>query len=1079
MLLHGAFRDRLERPSREPLETPWQSNLVVYRGLDLIGALLCNHPGLAGIAYLAVGRGDPAWDAEAPPADRGRTSLTDEMFRVRLRPGKTLTYDRESGQVHVRVTIGRGKATGTLRELGLYGGDASARPGTGFLVNHKAHAAIEKGANDTLERELFLRLDPSLAPGARDLVGSLLAGRRGLAGITHVALGTSGGHAGEPLRDLVAEAYRRPLEPRRLSYDEASHTILASARFEVGEGPSEVREAGLVGGEATERPGTGFLVVRETSAPIDRRVPARLERRFRLVLVARTNVAVPDLGDQTLDAARAALVAAELILGRIAERESDADAPQAIIDQDPPAGAVVNEGTPVAVVVAVPPLVTVPEIVGEPERAVKTLLRRLGLEVPSEGRVEVASDRPAGTVLTSSPAPGARVPKGTSVALNVAVPLRVAVPDVRGRTPPVATLLLEAAALAVAPEPYPTEESGASPGTVMAQTPAQGEEVEVGTEVKLILAAPWTIEVPNLSGKTPEEAGHALADAAAPLEVKLDLASGAPGLALGAITERAANAPLGTIVAQLPVAGARASLYSTVDVVVVAATTRGVPKLVGLDESGAITALTEGGFVLGTVTRRAADAPAGTVLRQEPPPDVPWPPGARVAITLAAPRQALVPDVVGLTLEAAREAVQARGLVLPAPSTKVDPGPPGTVLSQEPPPRQTVRAGSPIRVVVRAGVPNLVGMSEADARAVLTAIGLPLERVRSREAEGQPGVVLEQNPAAGSRVDPSTRVTIVVSVQRRVELPNVIGTLVDDAARRLEALGLKLAVVGKQESDAPEGSILAQSPATGERVARGTSVAVTIAIARPRTTIVPSVLGMREEQAKAELDAAGLVLEIAAVRPTPGAEPGTVVEQTPAEGEEVRLGAAVSVLLASADPTTEVPDVRRLSVGAATDVLRSTSLALQVAGSRPSAERKGTVLTQEPLPGSRVPAGSVVSVVVSRGGLAVVPHVIGLDEATAVNVLQQAGLQPEVSGQFDLSHPPSTVIAQDPAAGAPAESGSVVRIVVARRFVRPFVREELTTVESPLPPIERPLQPIIERPLQPIERSFPTIRQPP
>jgi len=105
--------------------------------------------------------------------------------------------------------------------------------------------------------------------------------------------------------------------------------------------------------------------------------------------------------------------------------------------------------------------------------------------------------------------------------------------------------------------------------------------------------------------------------------------------------------------------------------------------------------------------------------------------------------------------------------------------------------------------------------------------------------------------------------------------------------------------------------------------------------------------------------------------------------------------------------------------------------------------------------------------------------VIGLDEATAVNVLQQAGLQPEVSGQFDLSHPPSTVIAQDPAAGAPAESGSVVRIVVARRFVRPFVREELTTVESPLPPIERPLQPIIERPLQPIERSFPTIRQPP
>ena len=142
-MLHGAFRDRLERRGLLPLETPWRSNLVVWSALDLIGALLCNRS--TGIAYLAVGAGDPAWDANPPAPDRGRTHLTAELFRVRLEPGDSLTYNPATGRVHVSVSLRRGEATGTLRELGLFGGGASARPGSGVLVNHAVHAPVEKG----------------------------------------------------------------------------------------------------------------------------------------------------------------------------------------------------------------------------------------------------------------------------------------------------------------------------------------------------------------------------------------------------------------------------------------------------------------------------------------------------------------------------------------------------------------------------------------------------------------------------------------------------------------------------------------------------------------------------------------------------------------------------------------------------------------------------------------------------------------------------------------------------------------------------------------------------------------------
>ena len=138
---------------------------MLWSALDLIGSLLCNRS--EGVAFLAVGSGDPAWDAKPPAPDKGRIALTAETHRVRLVPGETLSYDPSTGRLHAHVSIGPGKATGTLRELALVGGSASARPGSGTLVNHAIHAPLEKGADDTLERDVVLTLDPALDPGTR------------------------------------------------------------------------------------------------------------------------------------------------------------------------------------------------------------------------------------------------------------------------------------------------------------------------------------------------------------------------------------------------------------------------------------------------------------------------------------------------------------------------------------------------------------------------------------------------------------------------------------------------------------------------------------------------------------------------------------------------------------------------------------------------------------------------------------------------------------------------------------------------------------------------------------------------
>jgi beta-lactam-binding protein with PASTA domain len=1030
-MLQGAFRDRLEGPSGTRRDGAWRANLVVWSALDLIGALLCNHS--TGVTYLAVGSGDPAWDTNPPPPDRGRTLLAAEVFRVRLEPGRTLTYDPATGRVHVRVSIGRGKATGTLRELGLFGGDASARPGSGTLVNHAVHPRIEKAENDTLLRELFLALEETLAPGARDLIGGLLARRKGLAGITHVALGTNGETPAEPRRDLLAEAYRKPLAPSALSYDSFAHAVDARARFEIGEGPAEVREAGLFGGNASERPDTGFLVARDTGAAVDRREPKRLERRFRLVLVEKTNLSVPAVVGETLDAARAKLVAAELRVGTLSLRETETDPASTVLEQTPSAGASVNEGAAVALVLAVRPTVTVPEIVGEPETEAKTLLRRLGLVVTDDGRVEQQSPRAAGTVLASSPPPGAVVPKGTSVSLTVAVPVQARVPDVRGRTPESAALVLGGVGLAVAPEPFSRQESGASPGTVVAQEPEPGASVVVGTEVKLTLATPWTVVVPNLKGKKLDEAQDLLAAAATELIARLNLPPGLPGLGLGAVEERAADSPAGTILEQSPAAGARASLYTAVDVVVSTAATAEVPSLIGLTEAGAATTLAAAGFAVGKVSQRAAEAAPGTVVDQDPAPGVRWARSARVSITLAAGRRVTVPDVVGLELEAAREAIIGRALVPGSTTTRVEPGEPGTVFSQRPAAREAVAPGTRVNLVLRAGVPNVVGMTQTDARATIEAAGVPLDRVDTREADGPVDVVLEQQPAPGTPVGPDTRMRLIVSIARRGEVPALIGSTLESAKRTLAAAGLGLEVADKEQSDEREGSILRQDPAAGTLVDRGSVVRVTIAVPRRRRVSVPSVIGLPEIQARNVLAAVGLVIDVAGSRPTPDARPGTVVTQKPAEGTDVEAGSVVRVVLASADDTIEVPDVRHLPFEAAAARLRGASLGIQKTDSTASVEPEGTVLNQDPIPGSRVPAGSVVSVVLSAGGVVAVPSVVGLDERAAVTLLARRRLQAEVVET--IGGRPGTVVSQSPEAGTGVAVDSVVTLVVARRRI--------------------------------------------
>ena len=156
--MHGRFRDTLRAADGTVRVIDWQNNLITYRALDLFARLLANEPGLNGGLYCAVGSGDAAWDANLPTPDARVTQLVREIYRKPLDLTKAASYDATTHTLTLDITMGAGEAVGTLREFGIFGGDVTAAPDSGFLINYKIHAAIEKKDGDILQRTVEFKL---------------------------------------------------------------------------------------------------------------------------------------------------------------------------------------------------------------------------------------------------------------------------------------------------------------------------------------------------------------------------------------------------------------------------------------------------------------------------------------------------------------------------------------------------------------------------------------------------------------------------------------------------------------------------------------------------------------------------------------------------------------------------------------------------------------------------------------------------------------------------------------------------------------------------------------------------------
>jgi len=254
-----------------------------------------------------------------------------------------------------------------------------------------------------------------------------------------------------------------------------------------------------------------------------------------------------------------------------------------------------------------------------------------------------------------------------------------------------------------------------------------------------------------------------------------------------------------------------------------------VPDVVGMTEEEAVETLEAQGFDVET-RNRPSDEPEGEVIKQDPKANKRLEEGETVTIVVSSGvEQVEVPDVEGMKLREARAAIKDTGLVVgeitPIETETADPN---TVLDQDPAAGSEVDVDTEVELEVASSpvvlVPDVINQTEESAIAELERAGLEAE-VNTAPSDTDEGLVIQQEPAPGTEVEPGAVVVILVSEGPEAqEMPNVIGQDANDAEAQLEGEPYQLNVTIEEtlcEEAVPPGEVCDQEPAPGTPVEPG------------------------------------------------------------------------------------------------------------------------------------------------------------------------------------------------------------------------------------------------------------------
>ncbi|MDJ0975079.1 MAG: PASTA domain-containing protein [Planctomycetota bacterium] len=538
-------------------------------------------------------------------------------------------------------------------------------------------------------------------------------------------------------------------------------------------------------------------------------------------------VAVPALTGLALKDAEAALIALGLT-PRPDFIKSDAQPAFHVIGQDLPADSLVAAGTHVRFEVALgvdaPTTLFLPSLYGLSEADALAVLAQLGLDAQI---LRVHSNLPQGQVFHQSPAAGTEVALDELIQLKVAekppvdwTPKYAIVPNLKGMSADQARIALLVRGL------RSRLKLGMKPNAnvhkVFSQNKPAGSKLLVGERVTFYL--PYKGLVPSLIGKTKAQATAALNAAG------LSAQASGPHVGVPPTKVIAQNKPAGSTIARGSTVKFTYKFTGVIQLKVP------VPHLLGktkahakalVESKGLTPKLVGPNFGIGGTKVTQQFPAAGTMVFKNTQVTIKYKFTGAIGVKVA------VPNVVGKTKAQAKALIENKGLNAKMVGPNFGIG--GTKVTQQFPAAGTmVLKNTQVTakykftgaIGVKVTVPNVVGKTKAQAKALIEAKGLKIKLVGPAAGIGI-AKVYQQFPAAGTKLLKGSQVTAKFKFQGaiilpKVTVPNLVGKTKIQAQLILQSKGLKAQFSGVGNK------VKTQNRAPGSKVIKGTTVKMTL-----------------------------------------------------------------------------------------------------------------------------------------------------------------------------------------------------------------------------------------------------------
>jgi eukaryotic-like serine/threonine-protein kinase len=260
-----------------------------------------------------------------------------------------------------------------------------------------------------------------------------------------------------------------------------------------------------------------------------------------------------------------------------------------------------------------------------------------------------------------------------------------------------------------------------------------------------------------------------------------------------------------------------------------------VPNVVGAPQAEAQLRLKQAGLSSDAIPKESVNEPQGTVIGQDPAG------GSRVKksttvdlFVSSGPGTAEIPDLTGKPRSAALKTLHGLGFKTVEQRATSDTIKDNHVIETRPGSGEQRDKGTTVVVVISSGVqrvtvPQVTGLSEADARSTLESLGFQVATEKKESTDKDPGTVLAQSPAPDTSLPKGGKVTLTVAKQPpNVDVPDVTGMGRLAATHELKKAGFKVTMVQQPTGTHSEDlHVISQDPANGQ-AKKGSTVTITV-----------------------------------------------------------------------------------------------------------------------------------------------------------------------------------------------------------------------------------------------------------